>query len=98
MKYSKKQREQYSERRQCGEWRDGVLILKAACVKEGKGTAACYHTVCAGGYFKPASGSELDEAARVGVAPGGGRAAPTAAAVSCWRDTQVFHFLQSTAE
>lgn len=44
-------------------------------MKEGKGTAACYHTVCAGWYFKPASGSELDEAARVGVAPGGGRAA-----------------------
>lgn len=83
----------------CGERPASILLLKQARVKEGKGTAACYHTVCARWYFKPASGSELDEAARVGVAPDEGEGeAAAAAAVSCWRNTQVFPLLQSTAE
>lgn len=46
---------------------------------EGKGAAACDHTACTRWYFKPASGSELDEAAGVGVAPDGGKGAEVGA-------------------
>lgn len=71
-----------------------MLIVKQASVKEQKGAAACYLTVCPRWYFKPASGSELDEAARVGVAPdeGGFRG------VMLEGHSSVSLFLQSTAE
>lgn len=72
-----------------------VLVLKQR-VKEGKGTAACYQTVCARWYFKTASGSELDQAAGVGVSPDEGEGGRVA--VSRWRSTQVFHFVQATVE
>lgn len=76
------------------------LTACQARVKDGKGAAACHLTVCARWYFKPASGSELDGAAVVGVAPDSGRCggAVGVAVVFCWRNTQVFDLLQSTAE
>lgn len=66
---------------------------------EGKGTAACYQTVWALWYFKPASGPELNGAAGVGVAPDRGKEkGREGGRVSCWRNPQVCQFPKSSAE
>lgn len=53
--------------------RDGTVLGDKECEKEverwGKGTAAHYPTVYPRRYFKPASGSELDEVSWVGGVP-----------------------------